>query len=1037
MQRPDTTDGLFHDGDPTTGVKGTPITSAWLNALISVGAFLSGSTEPPASELGGPGDYYLCKTSHKMYGPKDQDTGWPAGYTSLIGPEGPQGVTGNPYKSYTTLAAANADLANIPADALIWINSDTTPANIGYWIKTGGVLIQSSYDRVGALESGSSTATILNGLTMVTNDTQIVIDMTAKTIVGGGGLLLHKNGYTAIPANQNVAFAYTSATAIMFLYADRSNGTLGISYLAAPPVNCMVLGYLYNQKLFAHDPACRIRVIPTTYASGISTMADYQALFTGDEGCITINLSTKKITTDAIGGRAFWRGGNVVIPANQDVTFALTVMTGSAYLFAHPTTGALYITDGGATPPAGFPLLGIINNQQFYSLSSAKCFKIVNTANKTYRGHGLSNGYETPLAVVSAGSSIVIDLQANTLTTGSSANATVMFDGGYKQIAANQAVGFATGSADYLIYICVNKSTGALSAFPVTSGYPPPGVVVIAMTFGQKLYAHDPYGTITLIDANGAEVSAPATATSEGFGTIADTVNGNLNITVNLQTKLITTSGTPPNGVIYHNSGYVSVATDQSVSFVHTLPSYPLWLYINRTTGVVGAVQLQATFPPDCVAFGVIYDQIAYVNDPLNRFVLYDVNGAKVVQNSTSEIFDDTVQRLILPTDMYFLPNTPLSMFKAPCFSDYNAVIMDQIKMWLDTKSAMAKNRFQPVNQLISLDPTILNNTFEIGFRHDSAPNVRYIQPITKHVAGTGALSGRSLKMLVFGDSLTEDQMATAFKNHLEAQGATITPVGTYFSSLTNNLRGEGRGYWSYRSFVGKDNYSAGVGAHTRGIGGATDTSKFENPFLKPASAADLANHPNWCFRFTGSDKELSYADDPVKTGDFYIFDFAWYMVQYSVPAPDFITIALSTNDINLDTSSYTQAERLQFMRLGLEIMIKQIKAALPNVVIGIIPAPAWSSTVTGDPRYKNEVSFWIENCMTDVRTLQATYNNLYVVPVWPFISEDFCFPYATSTELSSTNKTLKKTITDWVHIEATGRLLYAEVVGAWVANVV
>lgn len=206
MQRPDTPDGLFHDGDPTTGVKGTPITAEWLNALIAVGAFLSGDTEPPAAELGGAGDFYLCKTSHKMYGPKDQETGWPAGYTSIIGPQGVEGfgwlsgsgapndangrdgdyylrtdtydihkkaagawgaaiinikgLTGNPYKAYATLAAANADLANIPADALVWINADGTSTNNGFWSKTGGVLVQSSYDRVAITER---TAAMLQG----------------------------------------------------------------------------------------------------------------------------------------------------------------------------------------------------------------------------------------------------------------------------------------------------------------------------------------------------------------------------------------------------------------------------------------------------------------------------------------------------------------------------------------------------------------------------------------------------------------------------------------------------------------------------------------------------------------------------------------------------------------------------------------------------------------------------------------------------------------------------------------------------------
>jgi lysophospholipase L1-like esterase len=192
MQRPDTPDGLFIDGNPATGVKGTPITAEWLNALIAVGAFLSGDAEPPDAGLGGPGDYYVCKVApFNLYGPKDQDTGWPGAATRLHGdtinigevttgepgslatitnvgtardivldisiPQGDIGLTGNPYKAYATKALATADLANIPADALIWVNADSTPANNGFYAKTGGVLAQSSYDRVALVEASAAS----------------------------------------------------------------------------------------------------------------------------------------------------------------------------------------------------------------------------------------------------------------------------------------------------------------------------------------------------------------------------------------------------------------------------------------------------------------------------------------------------------------------------------------------------------------------------------------------------------------------------------------------------------------------------------------------------------------------------------------------------------------------------------------------------------------------------------------------------------------------------------------------------------------
>ncbi|MFH1028474.1 MAG: hypothetical protein V1791_10775 [Pseudomonadota bacterium] len=259
MQRPDTPDGLFLDGNPNTGVKGTPITAAWLNALIAVGAFLSGDTEPPAAELGGPGDYYVCKTTpFNLYGPKDPDTGWPGVTTRLRGdtisigevvtgapgsqvtienvgtardivldisiPKGDMGLTGNPYKAYATLTAANADLANIPADALVWINADGTAANIGFWSKTGGVLVQSSYDRVALLEVDENNLWQKHtniALPMSSGGKITISSVAANTVtlsMSSGFYVNGKDDFKNVPALASIALGNTQA-----LYLDITN----------------------------------------------------------------------------------------------------------------------------------------------------------------------------------------------------------------------------------------------------------------------------------------------------------------------------------------------------------------------------------------------------------------------------------------------------------------------------------------------------------------------------------------------------------------------------------------------------------------------------------------------------------------------------------------------------------------------------------------------------------------------------------------------------------------------------------------------
>jgi hypothetical protein len=48
---------------------------------------------------------------------------------------------------YATLAEAQADLANIPANTLVWINADAAATNSGHWAKINGALVQSNFNR--------------------------------------------------------------------------------------------------------------------------------------------------------------------------------------------------------------------------------------------------------------------------------------------------------------------------------------------------------------------------------------------------------------------------------------------------------------------------------------------------------------------------------------------------------------------------------------------------------------------------------------------------------------------------------------------------------------------------------------------------------------------------------------------------------------------------------------------------------------------------------------------------------------------------
>lgn len=182
----------------------------------------------------------------------------------------PAGLTGNPYKSYATLAAANADLANIPADALVWINADTTHANIGYWAKTGGVLVQSPYDRVTELsdevaalgvmirdeyteEDYAYTIRDASGNVAIgikADGTVVMVDMEATNINGLAisaviaaltsdvTALQNEEAVTAISAITGVPPVFTiNDAAGRTAFEILADGTVRVAALSAPTVN--------------------------------------------------------------------------------------------------------------------------------------------------------------------------------------------------------------------------------------------------------------------------------------------------------------------------------------------------------------------------------------------------------------------------------------------------------------------------------------------------------------------------------------------------------------------------------------------------------------------------------------------------------------------------------------------------------------------------------------------------------------------------------------------------------------------------------
>lgn len=490
------------------------------------------------------------------------------------------------------------------------------------------------------------------------------------------------------------------------------------------------------------------------------------------------------------------------------------------------------------------------------------------------------------------------------------------------------------------------------------------------------------------------------------------------------------------NGYLFCNGGYIGVNASHNADFEKINPTFVRYLSFTLSDFKLNLKQnRQVSFGNQEILLGYVYNYKFYgFGDFKNKVVIVNSSGA-IVDDSEQTTFDELTQRALMPNKLFFIEDRALPIYKDSVFSNPKNGL-EKVRAWIDTNHAETIKRYVPVLQQTILNPQDLSNTIQFVYAHASVADKRYWKNIAVSKAPQSKLA-RNFNMLCFGDSLTQVGTPFTLKNKLESLGATVTPVGTFWSTESpNEMASEGRGWWNYREFIGKDNESGGI-VHTRSNGGKTRTAKFENPFLKLATAQDKADHPTWCFRFTGSEKELSYADDTDKSGNFYIFDFDWYLTQHSVANPDFITIGLSTNDINLDRDVYSRSEVMQYMQLGLEVMVKQIHKVLPNVPIGIVPCPAWSATENGYTTFAADTANWVELCIKKVAELKSTHSNLEVIPVHLHMNRDMGYPIVNSANLSNDSDIQVGVISDWVHYDQIGRDEYAESVAGWLANAI
>lgn len=297
----------------------------------------------------------------------------------------------------------------------------------------------------------------------------------------------------------------------------------------------------------------------------------------------------------------------------------------------------------------------------------------------------------------------------------------------------------------------------------------------------------------------------------------------------------------------------------------------------------------------------------------------------------------------------------------------------------------------------------------------------KFYKEVTKVYKGVSTGHAATLKLMTIGDSLTNGNASVLvspmalIKDRFAAYGINVVPCGTFDQANGRGNNGvyfsEGRGSWNYKCFVGKD--SSPYGQPVTISSGTGLTSLFENPFLRLATATDKANNPAWCFTNQVADPAnpdgVSYATNPAYN-NYYIFDFAYYLTRHTVTVPDVITIALGINDwqetgvINVDDEY-----------LSMQIMYKQIRAALPGVKIMLIPT---NGILPGDQeQWATEMFPLLERIITYCETQQATDANLHICPIYQHVARFNAYKNDVGAANISTWNNIRQATTSDVHV--------------------
>ncbi|MFI8379617.1 hypothetical protein [Leeuwenhoekiella sp. NPDC079379] len=407
--------------------------------------------------------------------------------------------------------------------------------------------------------------------------------------------------------------------------------------------------------------------------------------------------------------------------------------------------------------------------------------------------------------------------------------------------------------------------------------------------------------------------------------------------------------------IIYSPQDLYSIRT-----FQNTSPDNRVIYSIQNT----GAFPIDYLFAEEAIAqtTGINF----YLLNPITAIDKKAVENTKRLNELNPE---PSVNSIFFPKKLNLISGQKNTFYKSSIIKDVKNLLKKFITVSLpsSTNTGFKVQRHYSGFDDVSLNSNEISETIGIHYKDLSTGDNFSIRDIEISIADVNSKDGQTIRYNNLGDSLTNRGVGNAIDVFLNNLGSTINVVNVGSQNNYYDTLGEGREGWTFGNFIGKD--------RTHHYGG----SVANNPFLKLANATDKANKGDWCFTNTGSANETSYTNVVDKNQDFYIFDYANYLLTY--PNITHASIALGSNDLIHGENAGSEIE------LGLTVMVSQMKEAIPSLKIGVVVGTIKAFGY----ELQNETFDSIQTQINKIEELG--FSDVEPIPVYAFQNQFFDFP--------------------------------------------